>query len=229
VHEQPGDEKGRSRLDSTCIHNQPPLVQPHLLQQAQPVDHAVSNSRVVSIPYQIVHAVHIYLSAHYLSKARSVYRRLNFAREKAAALQGPIELALPEDVHDVLVLLPEIRGQGGFCGMGEGAMAHIVQKRSSTDQPPVVLIQPQIFGKTSGQVIGPKAVLEAGMVGPGIDQTGQTELLDPAQPLHLGCVRHLLGILLQPDIAVHRISDFGHQRVQRPHALKMCGNIYISG
>ena len=66
-------------------------------------------------------------------------------------------------------------------------------------------------GEKAGQVVGSQAVLEAGMIGAGIDQAGETELLDPAQPLHLGRVSHLLGIILQLDIAMHRISNFSHR------------------
>jgi len=61
------------------------------------------------------------------------------------------------------------------------------------------------------QMIGPQAVLEASVIGTGIDKARQAELLDPAQPLHLGCVRDFQGQALQQHIAVHGISDLGHR------------------
>ena len=53
-------------------------------------------------------------------------------------------------------------------------------------------------------------MLEPGVDCTGIDQVGGAELLDAAQPLHLGCVEHLHLGRGQPHIAVDRVANRRH-------------------
>ena len=87
------------------------------------------------------------------------------------------------------MLLSDEGRQNRLSGMGERAVAHVVQKSCGAYHQPLLLIEAQLPGEKIGQMVGSQAVLEAGVIGSGVDQAGQAELPDPAQPLHLGGVR----------------------------------------
>jgi hypothetical protein len=96
--------------------------------------------------------------------------------------------------------------------MREGAVAYVVQEGCSAHKQAVVLVQAEVIGEQRGHMIGSQAMLETGVVGPGIDEICQAQLLDPAEPLHLRGIGNLQGQALQLDVSVHRISDLCHQR-----------------
>jgi len=99
------------------------------------------------------------------------------------------DLAPPEKVHDAFVLLSDEGRQNRLSGMGERAVAQVMQKSCCAYRPTLLLVEAELAGEEIGQMVGSQAVLEAGVIGSGVDQAGQAELPDPAQPLHLGGVR----------------------------------------
>jgi len=191
VHEQPGDEHGCGCGDSPCLHHQLSLVQGHLLKQAQPVDDPIGHSGVMSIAEEIVHPVHIYLPAHYLAQAGAVYGLLDICGPEAVIGKDLPDLAPPEKVHDALVLLSDERSQCRLGGMGKWPVAQVMQKSCCAYRPALLLVEVELLGEEIGQMVGSQAVLEAGVIGPGVDQAGQAQLPDPAQPLHLGRIGQL--------------------------------------
>ncbi len=128
-----------------------------------------------------------------------------------------------QEFDDALVLRSEKWGQGRFGGMGERPVADIMQESSRPYQQPIFLFQAKMIGEERGHMVGPQAVLESGVIGAGVDQACQAELLYPAQPLHLGRVCQLQCQAFQQNIAVHRISDLGHWLGFWIPALKICG------
>jgi hypothetical protein len=55
-----------------------------------------------------------------------------------------------------------------------------------------------------------KAVLEPGVICAWINKACKSELLNPAQSLHLGSIGNLLSKAVQFNKPMHRISNFSH-------------------
>jgi len=72
MHEKPRDEQGCRGLHSTSFHHELSLVEGHLLQQAQSIDHPVGHPGIMRISDEVIHSVHIDLTANYLAQAGSI-------------------------------------------------------------------------------------------------------------------------------------------------------------
>ncbi len=78
-----------------------------------------------------------------------------------------------------------------FQGMGKRAMANIVQQ-DGAKQPVLLLggnfkpLAAQQGNRLLHQVHCPQGMVEAGVMGPRIDQVAHTHLGDPAEPLKIG-------------------------------------------
>ena len=108
------------------------------------------------------------------------------------------------------MLLSQVGSKGCLRGMGERTVAHVVQKCCGAYQHLILFLQAEMVREQVSQMIGPQAVLEASVIGTGVDKARQAELLDPAQSLHLGRVCDFQGKALQQNVAVHGVTDLCH-------------------
>jgi hypothetical protein len=162
------------------------------------------------ISNEVIHSVHIYLATNDLAQAGSIDKSLDILSSQAMPVQDLPQLTSFQEFNDALMICSEKWSQGRFGGMRERPVADIMQERSRTYQQPIFFFQAKMTGEERGHMVSPEAMLESGMVSTGIDEIRESELLYPAQPLHLRGVRQLQCQAFQPYIAMHRIPDLGH-------------------
>ena len=161
---------------------------------AQHFDEAVGagaaflHAGVKGVAVEVVEPVHVELTAHQLVKKRPGIRALEH-------LNGQIELAselLVQPLHQKQgqLLVRHVLENSGFEGVGEGAVADVVQQDGGQrglafgrrNRHALVLERAQ--GQRH-EVHGPQRVVEARVQRPRVHKTREAELLDAPQPLEI--------------------------------------------
>ena len=101
----------------------------------------------------------------------------------------------------------EARFHERLAGMGERAVAHIMEKGSDHHQQAVVLLKTKLPGGDTGQVHRPHRMFKTRVVGPGIDKVPEAELVDIPQALDGRGIQELQDLLVHLNIAMNRILD----------------------
>ena len=136
-------------------------------------------------------------------------------RTFAQGLEGRVQVARTEELKtDFLVVAGDAVGFQLLQRVGESVVADVVEKGRVGDQtlvPPCLgrawLLLFQDAERLDRQVVDAKGVVEAGVGGAGVDEVGQPELADVAEPLKGRRVDDGDGDRIQPDRVPQRIAD----------------------
>ena len=88
-----------------------------------------------------------------------------------------------DDPFDIIMGGVEELLHQGLAGVGERAMADIMEEAGGDDESTVLVGKTETAGCNVGKEHGTKRVFEPRVIGPGIDEIGKTELPDVAQTL----------------------------------------------
>ena len=106
----------------------------------------------------------------------------------------------------------------GLQGVRIRGVTDVMQETRGTDRHGVLLGQPDGIGHLACEIICSETMFETGVVGTGEDHIRHTELLDPAEPLHLVPVQQVEEHPVHFDSAVHGVV-YGLHAVQIIHRL----------
>ena len=231
VHVGPGDDVPLHRGQGPAVHEDAPLPGEEEEQDAPQVEAAVAHPRGQHVPLQVVEPIRVELAR---DQVREESRRTILSPEERVhplrqvpgeAPQRPVHLRPPvQDDCRGPALVP---GPGdGLEGVGEGAVAHVVEERRRQDHG-LVAAQPR--GRPAERVEhlprhghDPERVGEAGVLGAGEDQVRQAELADAAEPLDLAGLHEGEKEPVRPrgspegDVVVHRVAEVPVARPGHP-------------
>ena len=118
-----------------------------------------------------------------------------------------LEIALDERPSDVRVGHPGPLLQDAFQGVRIGGMADVVEQRRRQNPPPFLFRDLQRRGHSGGDLVGAEGMLHPGVVRPGEDKVGQSELVHAVQALDLGPLEQVQVDAAQLDAAVDAVMD----------------------
>jgi hypothetical protein len=122
------------------------------------------------VPDEVIHSVHIDLTAYYLAQAGSIDESLDILSSQAVLVQDLPQLTSFQEFNDALMIGSEKWSQGRFGGMRERPVADIMQERGCTYQQPIFFFQAEMSGEECSHMVGPEAMLESSVVSSGIDE-----------------------------------------------------------
>jgi hypothetical protein len=175
------------------------------------IHRAVRGTGIIGVTKQVVHPVNIeipvddtrepVLSLHELTKFFRI--DTGFLEQRA----GP----MADDPSYIIVSCVEELFHQGFAGMGERAMADIMEEPGSDHKHAVYFRKPEAAGCHVREEHGSERVLEPRVVGTGIHQKGKTELPDITEPLQGGRIKQGEGKVLHFNVTVDRVLDDFHR------------------
>ena len=201
------------------------------LEQAVEVVDAVADPAEEAVAQQVVHLVDVELARDDLGEEAALRRHPS--GEQLGDLGGRDALAVAvEDGRDLVgreqparhLLVVDAQLEAVLRRMAVGGVAEVVEQRGGAHQPP----QPRPFVRRdqagalvdqrvehpAGEMHGAQHVREAAVLGAGVDQEGQAELVDPAQALERTAADERGLERVGVDEAVDRVAQpqLGHRR-----------------